>query len=296
MSRLARLAFRRAPTETEIERLLAFYRAGHESGGFESGIQKGLLAILSSMNFLYRGESGGPPHGVAPGQAYPITDTELASRLSFLLWSEGPDSELLDLAEAKRLSDPAVYDAQIHRMLGDRRAESLVTNFAFQWLSVRTLDTIDPDPRLFPNFDADLRRAFTTEMQMFLTSILLDDKRSVVDLLNAPYTFVNERLARHYGISGVVGDRFRRVELTDPQRFGLFGKGSVLTATSYPRPHVARAARRLDHGAHARRAPDAAAAGPQHESAAGHARATEVGARAARAAPGRTTRATTATA
>jgi len=119
-------------------------------------------------------------------------------------------------------------------MLGDRRAESLVTNFGFQWLSVRTLDTIDPDPKLYPNFDADLKRAFETEMQMFLASVLLDDKRSVVDLLNAPYTFVNERLARHYGIDGVVGDRFRRVTLTDPQRFGLFGKGSVLMATSYP--------------------------------------------------------------
>ena len=234
LSRLARLAFRRTPTETEIERLLAFYRAGHDSGGFESGIQKGLLAILSSTNFLYRGEPGGAPHGVEPGQAYPISDIELASRLSFFLWSEGPDSELLDLAEAKRLSDPAVYDAQIRRMLRDRRAESLVTNFGFQWLSVRTLDTIDPDPKLYPNFDADLKRAFETEMQMFLTSILLDDKRSVVDLLNAPYTFVNERLARHYGIDGVVGDRFRRVALTDPQRFGLFGKGSVLMATSYP--------------------------------------------------------------
>jgi Protein of unknown function (DUF1592)/Protein of unknown function (DUF1588)/Protein of unknown function (DUF1585)/Protein of unknown function (DUF1587)/Protein of unknown function (DUF1595)/Planctomycete cytochrome C len=234
LSRLARLAFRRAPTETEIERLLAFYRSGRESAGFESGIQKGLLAILASTNFLYRGEPGGTPHGVEPGQTYPISDIELASRLSFFLWSEGPDSELLDLAEAKRLSDPAVYDAQIHRMLGDRRAESLVKNFGFQWLSVRSLDTIDPDPRLYPNFDADLRRAFATEMQMFLTSILLDDRSSVVDLLNAPYTFVNERLARHYGITGVVGDRFRRVELADPQRFGLFGKGSVLTATSYP--------------------------------------------------------------
>jgi mono/diheme cytochrome c family protein len=234
LSRLARLAFRRPADESEIERLLGFYKEGHEQGGFETGIQKGLLAILASTNFLYRGEPGGAPAGVEAGEVYPITDVELASRLSFFLWSQGPDDELLKLAEANQLHEPKVYEAQVRRMFADPRAESLVTDFAFQWLSVRNLDMIEPDPKLFPNYDADLKRAFVTEMQLFLESILLDDKKNVVDLLNAPYTFVNERLARHYGIPGVLGDQFRRVELADPQRWGLFGKGSVLMATSYP--------------------------------------------------------------
>jgi len=234
LGRLARLAFRRPVTETEIERLLAFYRSGSEHGGFESGVQKGLLAILSSTNFLYRGEPGGAPPGVKPGEVYPITDLELASRLAFFLWSQGPDDELLKLAEANQLHDPKIYEAQARRMLADARAESLVTNFAFQWLTVRSLDMIEPDPKLYPSYDADLKRAFVTEMRLFLDSVLLDDKRSVVDLLNAPYTFVNERLARHYGIPGVLGDQFRRVELDDAKRWGLFGKGSVLMATSYP--------------------------------------------------------------
>ena len=234
LSRLARLAFRRPANEAEIDRLLGFYREGHDEGGFETGVQKGLLAILSSTNFLYRGEPGGPPQGVQAGEVYPITDLELASRLAFFLWSQGPDDELLKLAESNRLHEPKIYDAQIKRMFADPRAESLVTNFGFQWLSVRTLDMIEPDPKLFPNYDADLKRSFVTEMQLFLNSILLDNKKSVVDLLNAPYTFVNERLARHYGIPGVLGDQFRKVELGDPKRWGLFGKGSVLMATSYP--------------------------------------------------------------
>jgi hypothetical protein len=178
LSRLARLAFARADGNRD-RATLGFLPRRSRLGRVRVRHPEGLLAILSSTNFLYRGEPGGAPQRRA-GQAYPISDIELASRLSFFLWSEGPDSELLDLAEAKRLSDPAVYDAQIRRMLGDRRAESLVTNFGFQWLSVRTLDTIDPD-EAYPNFDADLKRAFETEMQMFLTSILLDDKRSVVD-------------------------------------------------------------------------------------------------------------------
>jgi hypothetical protein len=234
LSRLARLAFRRPTTEQEIERLLEFYESGAQSGGFETGIQKGLLAILSSTNFLYRGERGGRPKDVEPGAVYPITDLELASRLAFLVWSEGPDEELLDLAEANRLSEPDVYAAQLQRMLADPRSKSLVTNFAFQWLSVRNIAVIDPDPKLYPNFDADLRDAFVQEMELFVNSVLRDETKSVVELLTAPYTFVNERLARHYQIPGVLGDRFRRIQLTDPQRWGLFGKGSVLLATSYP--------------------------------------------------------------
>ena len=234
LSRLARLAFRRPTTEVEIERLLGFYRAGQATGGFEGGVQKGVLAVLSSTNFLYRAEPGGAPAGVEPGAVYAISDLELASRLAFFLWSEGPDDVLLALADGKRLSDPKVYAEQVARMLADPRSRSLVTNFAFQWLSVRGLDVIDPDPKLYPNFDEDLRKAFVGEMERFLDSILRDDKHSVLELLDAKYTFVNERLARHYGIAGVRGDRFRRVELDDPRRFGLFGKGSVLLATSYP--------------------------------------------------------------
>jgi hypothetical protein len=234
LSNLARFAFRQPATEADIERLLAFYREGAEAEGFEAGIQKGLLAILSSTKFLYRAEPGGPPDGVEPGAAYAVTDLELASRLAFFLLSQGPDEQLLALAESNRLSEPGVYAAQIERLLGDPGSKSLVTNFAFQWLSVRDIDVIDPDPKLYPNFDTDLRGAFQSEMELFVDSILRDDERSVVELLTASHTFLNERLARHYGIPGVLGDRFRRVELEDPNRWGLFGKGSILLATSYP--------------------------------------------------------------
>src|SRR5690606_35072874 len=178
-------------------------------GGFEAGIQRALMAILASTKFLYRTEL--PTTDAAPGDVYPIDDIELAWRLAFFLWSQGPDDELLRLAEERRLSEPATYEAQVRRLLADPRSRSLVTNFAFQWLGVRKLDAIDPDPRLFPTFDEDLRRAFEREMELFLESILLDDDASVVDLLDARHTFVNERLARHYGISGVLGDRFRRI-------------------------------------------------------------------------------------
>jgi hypothetical protein len=234
LGHLARLAFRQPATETDVERLLEFYRSGSETGGFEAGIQRGLLAILSSTKFLYRAEPDGPPPGVQPGAAYAVTDLELASRLAFFLWSQGPDDELLTLAESNRLSDPDVYEGQVERLLRDPRSRSLVTNFAFQWLSVRDIDVIEPDPKLYPNFDADLREAFAREMELFADSILRDEERSVVELLTASHTFVNERLARHYGIPGILGDRFRRVELADPNRWGLFGKGSVLLATSYP--------------------------------------------------------------
>jgi hypothetical protein len=231
---LARLAFRQPASEADIERLLEFYASGSEAGGFEAGIQKGLLAILSSTKFLYRAEPGGAPASVEPGAAYAVTDLELASRLAFFIWSQGPDAELLSLAESNRLSEPDVYSQQVERLLRDPRSHSLVTNFASQWLSVRDIEVIDPDPKLYPNFDADLRKAFQREMELFADSILRDESRSVVELLTARHTFLNERLARHYGISGVLGDRFRRVELDDPNRWGLFGKGSVLMATSYP--------------------------------------------------------------
>ncbi|MBN1238837.1 MAG: DUF1592 domain-containing protein, partial [Gammaproteobacteria bacterium] len=233
LSNLAHRAFRRPVSDEDLEPILDFYRAGRESGDFENGIQKGLMAILASTKFLYRAEPDGPPEDLAPGSPYLISDLELAWRLSFFLWSQGPDETLLTLAEQGKLRDEGVFDEQVARMLEDPRAKSLVTNFAFQWLEVRRLDQIDPDSRLYPNFDEDLREAFKREMELFLESILLED-RSVTDLLTAKHTFVNERLARHYGIPSVRGDRFRRIELEDSRRWGLFGKGSMLMVTSYP--------------------------------------------------------------
>ena len=233
LTRLARLAFRRPVTDTDMRPVLAFYRSGEKLGGFETGIQKGLLAILSSTNFLYRAP-GAAPAAAEPGDAVALSDLELASRLAFFIWSSGPDEELLELAENNKLSDPAVYAEQVKRLFVDSRAESLVTNFAFQWLSVRGLEASEPDATLFPSFDQDLRIAFIEEMRLFLASVLLDERKSVTEVLTAPYTYVNERLARHYDIGDVRGDRFRRVTLSDPNRWGVLGKGSVLLATSYP--------------------------------------------------------------
>jgi hypothetical protein len=233
LTNLARGAFRRPVTSDDIAPALDFYAQGRAEGGFETGIQKGLMAILASTKFLYRAEPGAAPESLEPGSSYAVSDLELAWRLSFFLWSQGPDEALLELAQAGTLHEPAVLERQVRRMLADERSRSLVTNFAFQWLGVRRLEAIDPDPRLYPTFDEDLRRAFTKEMELYLDSILRE-RRSVVDLLTANHTFVNERLARHYGISHVRGDQFRRVELTDSHRFGLFGKGSVLMVTSYP--------------------------------------------------------------
>lgn len=231
---LARRAFRRSVDDSDLEPILGFYDAGRESGGFEVGIQKGLMAILASTKFLYRAEPEAELASAGSGSGeYDITDLELAWRLAFFLWSRGPDNALLELAEQGRLTDPTVFEQQVRRLMADRRSESLVTNFAFQWLDVRRLDAIDPDPRLYPNFDEDLRRAFVEEMRLFLDSILRND-RSVLDLLDARHTFVNERLARHYGLGAIRGDRFRRVELEDSNRWGLLGKGSVLMVTSYP--------------------------------------------------------------
>jgi hypothetical protein len=248
LGRLAAAAFRRPVTAADLEPLLAFYASGEAEGGFETGIQKGLMAILASTKFLYRAEPGGPPAGLAPGDAYAVNDLELAWRLGFFLWSQGPDAELIALAEDGSLSEPAVLDAQVTRLLADPRSQSLVTNFGFQWLGVRGLDQITPDPRLFPDFDEDLRQAFATEMQLFLDSILRAD-RSVLELLTADYTFVNDRLARHYGIPDVRTDRFQRVELEDSYRFGILGKGSFLMVTSYPdrTSPVLRGAWIMDH-------------------------------------------------
>jgi hypothetical protein len=233
LTTLARRAFRRPVTNDDVTPALAFYAQGRAEGDFETGIQKGLMSILASTSFLYRAEPAAPPIDLQPGAEYAISDLELAWRLSFFLWSQGPDETLLALAEDGSLHEPGVLEQQVRRMLADERSRSLVTNFAFQWLGVRRLDAVDPDPRLYPNFDEDLRRAFTKEMELYLDSILRE-RRSVVDLLTASHTFANERLARHYGIAHVRGDQFRRIELDDPHRFGLFGKGSVLMVTSYP--------------------------------------------------------------
>jgi hypothetical protein len=233
LTNLARGAFRRPVTSDDVAPALDFYAQGRAEGGFETGIQKGLMAILASTKFLYRAEPGAPPASLEQGSGYAVSDLELAWRLSFFLWSQGPDEALLELAQAGTLHEPDVLERQVRRMLADERSRSLVTNFAFQWLGVRRLEAIDPDPRLYPTFDEDLRRAFVKEMELYLDSILRE-RRSVVDLLTANHTFVNERLARHYGLPNVRGDQFRRVELTDSHRFGLFGKGSVLMVTSYP--------------------------------------------------------------
>ena len=233
LTNLSRGAFRRPVTNDDVAPALEFYAQGRAEGGFEAGIQKGLMAILASTKFLYRAEPGAPPANIEPGSDYAVSDLELAWRLSFFLWSQGPDETLLALAEQGTLHEPDMLSGQVRRMLADERSRSLITNFAFQWLGVRRLEAIDPDPRLYPNFDEDLRRAFTKEMELYLDSILRTD-RSVVDLLTAQHTFVNERLARHYGLPDVRGDQFRRVELDDARRFGLFGKGSVLMVTSYP--------------------------------------------------------------
>ena len=230
VAQLARRAFRRPVNDADLAAPLRFYEMGRKGANFDNGIETALVAILASPKFLYRAES--VPTDLAPGAAYRIGDVELASRLSFFLWSRGPDEELLRIAEQDRLHDPQVLDAQVQRMLADERSKSLVTNFAFQWLQVDSINGVDPDPSVYPNFDEDLRKAFRREIELFVDSILRQD-HSVPELMTANYTFVNERLALHYGIANVRGSAFRRVTLADSNRWGLLGKGSVLMGTSY---------------------------------------------------------------
>lgn len=230
LTTLARRAYRGSVTEEDIGALLAFYEAGRAEADFDEGIRRALMAVLASPKFLYRVSPA--PRGLAPGEVYEIDDFELASRLSFFLWSRIPDDRLLDLAAQGRLSSPDVLEAEVKRMLAAPEAESLITNFAFQWLKMHTLDEVDPNSTLYPEFDEPLRRAFVREMELFLDSVLGED-RSVLELLTADHTFVDERLALHYGIADVRGSRFRRVELEDPRRHGLLGKGAILMATSY---------------------------------------------------------------
>jgi hypothetical protein len=228
---LTRRAYRRPVTVDDLGQLVTFYQEGQTSGGFEAGIETALRALLASPEFLFRIERD--PQEVAAGTPYQVSDIELASRLSFFLWSSLPDDELLDLAAADRLREPEVLETQVRRMLADPRAESLTTNFASQWLHLRNLDAVQPDARLFPDFDDNLRQGFRRETQLLFQS-LVDEDRSVHELLTADYTFVNERLARHYGIPGIYGDRFRRVAMSAASpRVGLLGHGSILTVTSY---------------------------------------------------------------
>jgi hypothetical protein len=210
---------------------MRFYTDGAKASGFEGGIENALVAMLSSTRFLYRVEP--PPANAAPGSVYKLNGIQLASRLSFFLWSSIPDEELLTVADQGKLSDPKVLEQQVKRMLADPRAKTLTTNFAFEWLKVRDMDALEPDPFIYPAFDKPLRAAFKREMELFIDSVFHED-RSVVDLLSANWTFVNERLAAHYGIENIRGDQFRRMTLTDPDRFGLLGKGTVLMVTAYP--------------------------------------------------------------
>ena len=236
LTALAHRAFRRPVTDADIDPLFAFYqktsarRSDAESGGFVSGVQAAIEAMLVSPEFLFRVERD--PRASAPGRAFRISDIELASRLSFFLWSTIPDAELLDLAERGRLKDAATLERQVRRMLDDARADALVANFVGQWLQLRNVETVKPDPVIFP-FDEALRQAFFTETSLFVSSIFRED-RSLLDLLSADYTFVNQRLAEHYGIPRVYGSQFRRVTVSDVNRRGLLGQGSMLTVTSYP--------------------------------------------------------------
>ena len=230
LTNLARHAYRRSPTAEDVETLLKLYRNGREEGDFRTGVQFGLEGVLVSPNFLFRVETDAVQ--AASGAAHRLTDVELASRLSFFLWSSIPDQELLDAASRGALRNPASLEQQVRRMLRDPRAAALVDNFAGQWLHLRNMRVATPDPRMFPDFDENLRDAFERETELFLASQLRED-RGVLDLLRADYTFVNERLARFYGIPNVYGSHFRRVTVTDPNRVGLLGHGSILTVTSY---------------------------------------------------------------
>jgi mono/diheme cytochrome c family protein len=231
LSSLMRRAYRRPVTDADLKGPLDLFERAKANGDFEAGIEMAVAAVLVSPEFLFRVERD--PAGVPPNTAYRVGDLDLASRLSFFLWSSIPDDQLLDIAAAGRLHEPAVLDRQVRRMLADERSSALVTNFAEQWLHLRNLDSITPDMRLFPDFDDNLRQAMRRETELFFESVLRED-RSALDLLHANYTFLNERLAKHYGIPQVYGSRFRRVTLPDDSwRGGLLRQASILTVTSY---------------------------------------------------------------
>jgi mono/diheme cytochrome c family protein len=236
ISTLARHAYRRPVNDNDMETLIGFYSLGRNSSGnpggnFELGIEAAIQRILASPEFIFRFEPD--PANATPDKPYRISDLEMASRLSFFLWSSIPDDQLLTVATQGKLKDPAVLEQQVRRMLADKRSETLVTNFADQWLYLRNLKNFQPDFQTFPDFDDNLRQAMKRETELFFGSIIAEN-RSVIDLLTADYTFVNERLARHYGIPRVYGTDFRRVTIADPARRGLLGQGSILSVTSMP--------------------------------------------------------------
>lgn len=231
LTNLTRRAYRRPVTPADVQVPLDFYKQARQRGeAFDAGIRAGLARVLSSTSFIYRMEKDAA--GVRPGAAHLVSDVELASRLSFFLWSSIPDEKLLDLATSGRMRQPGVLAAEVKRMISDERADAFVTNFTGQWLQLRNLESkVQPDLLMFPEFDDNIRKAFRRETEMLFAHILRNN-RSAMELLTADYTFLNERLAKHYGIPGVYGERFREVKLTDPNRFGLLGQGSVLSLTA----------------------------------------------------------------
>jgi hypothetical protein len=231
LSTVARRAYRSDVSERDLATLMEFFKQGRNGGSFDSGIDLALRRVLASPKFIFRTERD--PAGLAPQAAYRVSDVDLASRLSFFLWSSIPDDELLDVAARGALSRPATVERQLRRMLADPKAQALVDNFLGQWLQLRNLKSKQPNSHEFPDFDDNLRQALHVETELFFGSIVRED-RSVLDLMNADYTFVNERLARHYGIPNVYGSHFRRVALPDETRKGLLGKGAVLMVTSHP--------------------------------------------------------------
>ena len=230
ISRLGTRAFRRPLTDNDLDALMSFYEAGAREGGFETGIRTALQAILASPDFVFRFEE--PPAGVEPGESYRIGDIDLASRLSFFLWATPPDEQLMALAGQGKLSDPGVLERQARRMLTDPRSEALGPRFAAQWLRLQDLEKVHPDRLMYPDFHQQLADAMRRETELFFNSLVRDDK-SVLELLTADYTFVNERLARHYGMPNITGNHFRRVTYPDDKRRGLLGHGSILTLTSH---------------------------------------------------------------
>src|SRR6267143_1171917 len=231
LSTLAARAYRRPVTESDVQTLLGFYKVGRTEDSFDAGIQRGIERILAAPSFLFRIER--EPAGIAAGSAYRLSDLDLASRLSFFLWSSIPDDELRDAAVRGKLNDPAALEQQVQRMLRDPRSNALVDNFASRWLELSKLSGVVPDTELYPEFDENLRDAMEQETKLFVAS-QVHDNRSVVELLTADYSFLNERLAAHYGIRNIYGNHFRRVTFTDRTRGGLLGQSSVLTVTSYP--------------------------------------------------------------
>jgi hypothetical protein len=231
LSSLAHRAYRRPVAEQDVALLLRFFADGRKRGTFDSGIESALRLILSSPSFLFRDEKD--PPGVAPGTLYAVDDLSLASRLSYFLWSGPPDDELLALAEKGKLHETGTYHAQVKRMLADPRANALVDNFAAQWLYLRNLKSTHPDVEQFPDFDDNLRQAMRRETELLFEHVMRED-RPISELMTANYTFLNERLAKHYGVPDIYGSQFRKVALTDPNRFGLLGQASILTVTSQP--------------------------------------------------------------